>query len=101
MITRKTLKNIAYAYPTSKNAEKLGFSDTGCYYIETTYIYEGPGIEDSDQCVSFMPHDAKGFIDKNDADLLALYEEANGDSLREFLAVKREEHRIYCEWEAL
>jgi len=89
MIARKILKDIAYAYPTSENAEKLGFADTGCYYIEITYI----GVEGSDQCVTFMPNDAEGFIDKNDADLLALYEETDGDSLREFLAVKQ--------WEAL
>jgi hypothetical protein len=94
MIARKILKEISYAYPTSENAEKLGFADTGCYHIQITYI----GVEGSDQCVSFMPHDAEGFIDKNDTDLLALYEETNGervidedwfyDSLREFLAVK-------------
>lgn len=85
MIARKILKDIAYAYPTSENAEKLGFADTGCYHIEITYI----GVEGSDQCVTFMPHDAEGFIDKNDTDLLALYEETNGDSLREFLGVKQ------------
>lgn len=28
------LKTIAYAYPSSENAVKLGFAKTGCYYIE-------------------------------------------------------------------
>jgi hypothetical protein len=84
MIARKILKDIRWASPTSENAEKLGFSDTGCHHISITYI----GVDGSDQCVTFMPHDAEGFIDRYDADLLALYEETSGDSLREFLGVK-------------
>jgi hypothetical protein len=84
MIARKILKDIAFAFPTSENAETLGFADTGCYHIEITYI----GVEGSDQCVTFMPHDAEGFSDRDDPDLLALYNETEGDSLREHLGIE-------------
>jgi hypothetical protein len=84
MIARKILKEIAFAFPTSTNAETLGFADTGCYHISMTYI----GVEGSDQCVTFMPHDAEGFTDKNDPDLLALYNETEGDCLRKHLGIE-------------
>ena len=78
VIARKILKSIAYCYPTSANAEELGFSDTGCYHVSITYI----GVEGSDQCVTFMPHNAEGFLSKNDPDLLAIYEETDGEPVR-------------------
>ena len=80
MIARKTLKAISYSYPSSTNAETLGFADTGCYHISITYI----GVEGSDQCVTFMPHNAEGFLDKNDPDLLAIYNETEGECARKF-----------------
>jgi|13_taG_2_1085334.scaffolds.fasta_scaffold62044_2 hypothetical protein len=80
MIAQKILKEIAFAFPTSTNAEALGFADTGCYHISITYI----GVEGSDQCATFMPHDAEGFTDKNHPDLLALYNETGGQCAREF-----------------
>ena len=84
MIADKILKSIAYAYPTSTNAEALGFADTGCYHISMTYI----GVEGSDQCITFMPHDAEGFTDKNNPDLLALYNETDGECERKYLGVE-------------
>lgn len=80
MIARKTLKEISFAFPTSTNAETLGFAETGCYHISVTYI----GVEGSNQCVTFMPHNAEGFTDKNNPDLLALYNETDGECAREF-----------------
>ena len=83
MIATKILKSISYSYPTSDNAEALGFADTGCYHISITYI----GVEGSDQFTTFMPHDAEGFTDKNDPDLLALYNETEGQCAREFYGI--------------
>ena len=31
--TRRLTKEIAYAYPSSPYAEKVGFRDTGCYFV--------------------------------------------------------------------
>ena len=67
----KITKEIAYSYPTSINAENLGFGDTGCWHLSITYI----DIEGSGQCRTFMPHDAEGFASKDDPDLLAMLDE--------------------------
>lgn len=71
----KTYKQIAYAFPTSHNAEYLGFYKTGCYYIEQTYH----NIEGSGQSNSFIAHGSEGFTDKHDPDLIALLSEYDGD----------------------
>tara|TARA_Y100000114_G_scaffold155937_1_gene181440 strand:+ start:2072 stop:2377 length:306 start_codon:yes stop_codon:yes gene_type:complete len=82
-IAKKILKDIAYAYPTSEAAESLGFAETGCYYVEITYV----GIEGSDQCKTFVPHNAEGFANMDHPDLIALYSETKGEPLREFLGL--------------
>ena len=84
MIAQKILKEISFAFPTSTNAETLGFADTGCFHISMTYV----GVEGSDQCVTFMPHNAEGFTDKNAPDLLALYNETDGQCAREFYGIE-------------
>jgi len=33
-ISRRAEFSLAYAYPTSANAEKLGYWTTGCWYVE-------------------------------------------------------------------
>ena len=71
----KIYKQIAFAYPTSDYAEELGFYKTGCYFIEKTYH----NIENSGQSNSFIPHNAEGFTDKHDPDLIALLAEYEGD----------------------
>lgn len=71
----KTYKAIAYSFPTSANAETLGFAATGCWHIEQTYV----DIEGSGQCRTFLPHDATGYASPTDPDLLALFAEYDGE----------------------
>ena len=71
----KTYKAISYSFPTSANAETLGFAATGCWHIEQTYV----DIEGSGQCRTFMPHDATGYASPTDPDLLALFTEYDGE----------------------
>ena len=71
----KTYKAISYSFPTSANAETLGFAATGCWHIEQTYV----NIEGSGQCRTFLPHDATGYANPTDPDLLALFAEYDGE----------------------
>jgi len=80
MIAEKVLKDICFAFPSSTNAKILGFEDVGCWHLSIIYI----GIEGSDQCETFMPHNAEGFTDRNDPDLMAMFEEADGQCAREY-----------------
>lgn len=73
-IARKITKAIAYAYATSTAATELGFADTGCYYVQQTLW----GVEGSDQIRTARPHDAEGFRDPADPDLIAYYFETAG-----------------------
>lgn len=70
-----TYKSIAYSFPTSDNAKKLGFADSGCWHISIFIT----GIEGSDQCRTIMPHDAEGFAAPDDPDLIALFFETEGE----------------------
>lgn len=70
----KTYKSIGFAYPSSLNAEKLGFAETGCWHISQTYV----NIEGSGQCRTFTPHNAEGYPDKDDPDLIAQFKETEG-----------------------
>lgn len=74
-------KAIAYAYPTSENAKKLGFYDSGCWYISVT-LHD---IEESGQSSTFFTHDAEGFDSPNDPDLIALFNEESGNICPMFL----------------
>lgn len=71
----KIIKSITFAFPSSTNAGILGFSKTGCFHIEVTYI----NIENSGQCKTFMPHNAEGFESKSDVDLLTQFAETEGE----------------------
>lgn len=71
----KLYKEIAYAYPSSTNAEKLGFAKTGCFYVQHTFI----NIENSRQCRTVIAHNSEGFLNRNDPDLIALFNEHEGD----------------------
>ncbi len=68
-------KAIAYSFPTSPNAETLGFAETGCWHIELTIS----NIEGSDQCRTYMPHNAEGFDAPNDPVLVAMFNETDGE----------------------
>lgn len=74
-------KAIAYAFPTSNNAKHLGFEKEGCYHVEITHI----NIEGSGQCQTFMPHNAEGFLQPDDKDLIAIFNETEGDICPHFL----------------
>lgn len=70
----KTYKAISYAFPTSTNAELLGFGETGCWHLEQCLI----DIEGSGQCATRVPHNAEGFVDRLDKDLIAMFHELDG-----------------------
>jgi hypothetical protein len=77
----KTLKAVSYSFPTSANAEKLGFTESGCWHVEQTYL----DIEGSGQCRTFLPHNAEGFAAPDDPALIASYMETDGESSTSFL----------------
>lgn len=77
----KIRKSIAYSFPTSKNASELGFEKEGCFHVSIQYI----DIEGSGQCRTFLPHDAEGFARADDPDLIALFNEYEGDICPHFL----------------
>lgn len=64
-------KEIVYSFPSSPNAEELGFGKTGCWRISLTAI----NIEGSGQCRTYMPHNAEGYRSKYDPDLIAQFNE--------------------------
>ena len=77
----KTIKAIAFSYPSSHNAERLGFPMTGCWHISVTYI----NIEGSEQCITFLPHDAEGYPSSDHPDLIAQFNEQDGEPSTSFL----------------
>ncbi len=80
----KLRKAIAYAYPTSSRARDLGCGTTGCYYVSHSILRED-GTWSPDY-VAQGCHDS--FQDRNDPDLLALFEEADGDPCPYWLAAE-------------
>lgn len=76
----RTTKAITFAHPTSPNADRLGFGDTGCWHVSQTYW----NIEGSDQCNTFVPHDAEGFLSPDHPDLISVFKEYDGDVCRHF-----------------
>lgn len=70
-----TYKSIGWAFPTSINAKELGFYHSGCWHVSQTYI----NIEGSGQCNTFLPHDAEGFNEPDHPDLIALFNEYDGE----------------------
>ena len=83
----RVTKAISYAFATSPNAERLGFADTGCWHISQTYW----NIEGSDQCRTFVPHDAEGFLSPDHPDLISVYGEYEGDMCPSFQAYGNEQ----------
>lgn len=73
-------KSISYAYPSSPHAVSLGMGATGCHYVAVSVFREG---------VSWSPnspvHNAGGFVNPTDPDLLALYAETEGQPCPYFL----------------
>lgn len=55
-------KSIAYAFATSTRAKQLGFSDTGCFFVQRR-----------DANNSFVDADCEGFLKANDPDLIEYY----------------------------
>lgn len=68
-------KSIVYGFPASPNAAILGFAGTGCWHIELTIWH----IERSDQCRTYLPHNAEGFESPDHPDLIAMYHETEGE----------------------
>lgn len=73
--TMKIRKEIAFAYPSSINAKRLGFNKTGCYHISVTHL----NIDGNGQCETFVPLPAQGFLKKDDQELLAAFELEEGE----------------------
>ncbi len=71
-------KSIAYAYPTSKDAEHFGMSETGCFYIEQQII----NIEGSGQVgTGIHPQgDSEGFLTHDDPALRELFAQVDGET---------------------
>lgn len=67
-------KAITFSYPSSANAQTLGFLGTGCWHISRTAL----DIEGSGQVETFMPHNAEGFATPDHPDLIAMYHETEG-----------------------
>lgn len=77
----KTRKSIAYAYPTSPAAERLGMGRSGCYYVAVC-------VARSDGC--FWPAPArsgrKGYAQPDDPALVADFHATAGDVCPLFLS---------------
>jgi hypothetical protein len=67
----KTRKSIAYAYPTSEAANELG--QPGFYVCQ--YVK----LETGEWSTPFIAQGHDVFDDKNDPDLLALFNESDGE----------------------
>ena len=74
--------SIAFAFPTSDNAETLGFEKVGCWYVSQTRH----DIEGSGQSCTYLPHDAVGFDRPDHPDLIELFDEYEGELCPHFLA---------------
>jgi hypothetical protein len=78
----KTRKSINYAYATSPMANHLGFGKTGCYYITTATLNE-----DGFWGVDYALHSAEGYLSKDNPDLIAQFNETEGEVSPYSLAV--------------
>lgn len=76
----KVFKSIAFAFPTSQAAAHLGFTKTGCYFVQSRT--DDP---ESGQSSTVVPHDAEGFAAPDDPDLIALFREYDGEPCPMFL----------------
>lgn len=74
-------KSIAYAFPTSHMADTLGCPDTGGWYIEQHRILEDGSLSVGAPAVGCGN---EAFPSPDDADLIALYHEADGEPCPRF-----------------
>ena len=70
----KIRKEIAYSYPTSPNASRLGFAKSGCFHVSVCRLFMVDGLWDSE---TLDP--AKGYASKNDPALIAEYDATLGE----------------------
>lgn len=70
----KIRKEIAYSYPTSPNAKRLGFNSTGCFHVSICHLFMVDGLWDSE---TLDP--VKGYARKDDPALLAEYAATKGE----------------------
>lgn len=70
----KIIKSIAWAFPTSTTSERMGMSETGCFYVQQTFL----NIENSGQCRTFAAHNGEGYLSPIDPDLLSFFHETEG-----------------------
>ena len=70
----KIRKSIEFAYPTSINAKKLGFNETGCFHVDICQLFMVNGLWDSE---TLDP--VKGYACKDDPALLAEYAATPGE----------------------
>ena len=71
----KIRKEIAFSYPTSLNATRLGFAKTGCYHVSVCRLFiKIDGLWDSE---TLDPE--KGYASKNDPALFAEYNATQGE----------------------
>jgi len=69
----KQRKKIDFAYPRSRFATRLDYEETGCHHIATAIK-----LEDGNWSQWYLPHNAEGYADAKDPDLLAQYAETEG-----------------------
>ena len=74
----KLRKAIAYAYPTSENAEILGKSATGAYYVEQSISVSCEGGSWSPPYIA-PGTEGDSFDRADDPDLVSLFAEVEGD----------------------
>lgn len=73
----KVVKRIAYCYPTSPRAGELGCYKTGGYFVEQQML-----CEDNSWSRPYAAHGCgdEAFASATDPDLLALFNEADGEA---------------------
>jgi hypothetical protein len=80
----KTRKSIDYAYPTSSMAAALGVSKTGGFYVAQSFLREDGTW--SPPYIAQGCHDV--FASREDAGLLVLFAEADGEPCPHYLAAE-------------
>jgi hypothetical protein len=70
----RVTKSIAWAFPTSTMAERMGMAETGCFYVQQTFL----NIQQSGQCRTVAAHNGEGYLSPTDPDLLSFFRETVG-----------------------
>ena len=71
-MTNTIYKSIAYAYGSSQRAKDLGFYQTGCFFIQQRSKNE------AGQWNTYATHNAEGFSNPADNDLISMFLETDG-----------------------